>query len=80
MNGFSYGAQVVLVVISGSAPDDDEAQAATVLVGAWICPSQICDTPVTVLSAFVEAERRARVREMELSVMECIVEVVGRCT
>lgn len=48
VNGFSYGAEVV-VMTAGSAAD------VVVPVGAWIWPSEICDTPVTVLCALVEA-------------------------
>lgn len=65
VNGFSYGAEVV-VMTAGSAAD------VVVPVGAWIWPSEICDTPVTVLCALVEAERRAKARETVESAMECI--------
>ena len=41
-------------------------------VGAWIWPSEICDTPVTVLCALVEAERRRMARESVLTAMVCM--------
>lgn len=75
VNGFSY--DPVLVVMLGSETPT-VVDAVAVPVGAWICPSEICETPVTVLCALVEAERRRMAREKVLTAMVCMVSgVVG---